>query len=274
MADEDIIITKIVKSNKDFVAKRSKLIEEAIAFENGTIKKQNKHLIHSLPNGKEAYFFKPGKETLRKVPNIHDMSPNVGKDGISETESWPFEKIWEYLIKISLIHPATFKKVLVLLYRLCFLIDHKENTTGNLRYQPSKEILDYINSLEKFVLIEGFKDKFKSNEIGLLEFIHLIDLLGWNEDVKYHITNNQPDFKTRNAKVGRVNTILTVISAPLLISSFIQEIIHKTETKGVIEVKLITQTIQKFSKTRGMCVLTNKELITQLNPYLTNGNER
>jgi len=207
MAEKDIIITGLFKSNKNFIEKRSGLIKEAIAFEGGTIEKQKKHLISTLLNGKESYFFKPGKETLRKVPNMNGMSPNVGTNGVSETENWAFEKIWEYLIKISLVHPATFKKVLVLLYRLCYLIDHKENAKGNLRYQPSKEILDYISNLEKFVLTEGFKDKFKSKEIGLLEFIHFIDLLGWNEDVKYHITNNKPDFKTRNAKVGRVNTV-------------------------------------------------------------------
>jgi len=263
-----IITAKIFKSNKEFIERRAKLIREAIAFEGGTINKPKKHLISSLPNGKEAYFFKPGKETLRKVPNIHDMSPNVGKGGISETVNWAFEKIWEYLIKISIIHQATFKKVLVLIYRLCFLIDHKENVKGKLRYHPSQEILDYISSIENFVLKDGFRDKFKSKEIGLLEFLHFVDLLGWNEDVKYHIANNKPDFKTRNPKVGRVNTILSVISAPLLISNFILDIIYKTENKGVIDVKLITQTIQMFSKSRGICVLPNKELLRQLKPYL------
>ncbi len=270
---QEIITTKIFKINKDFIEKRSKLIREVITFESGTIKKPKKHLISSLPNGKEAYFLKPGKETLRKVPNIHDMSPNVGANGISETEGWAFEKIWEYLIKISIIHQATFKKVLVLLYRLCFFIDHKENEKGKLRYTPSQEILNYINNIENFVLKDGFRDKFKSKEIGLLEYLHFIDLLGWNEDVKYHIVNKEPDFKKYHPKVGRVNTILSVISAPLLISNFILDIIHKTENKGVIDVKLITQTIQMFSKSRGICVLTNKELLKQLQPYLENGNE-
>ena len=270
MAEREIITTKIFKSNKVFIEKRAKLIREAIAFDGGTIKKQKKHLISSLPNGKEAYFFKPGKETLRKIPNIHDMSPNVGANGISETESWAFEKIWEYLIKISILHQSTFKKVLVLLYRLCFLIDHKENAKGELRYLPSKEILDYISNIENFVLKDGFKDKFKTKEIGLLEYLHFIDLLGWNEDVKYHIVNKKPDFKKYQPKVGRVNTILSVISAPLLISNFILDIIYKTESKGVIDVKLITQTIQMFSKSRGICVLPNKELLKQLTPYLEN----
>ncbi|OFX41278.1 MAG: hypothetical protein A2X08_01695 [Bacteroidetes bacterium GWA2_32_17] len=268
MTETEIINTKIFKSNKDFITKRTKRIEEAIAFKGGTIKNRKKHLISNLPNGKESYFLKPGKETLRKIPNIYDMSPNVGANGISETESWAFEKIWEYLLKISIISQSTFKKVLVLLYRNCFLLDHQEIKKGKLIYLPSKEILDYINNIEKFVLKEGFKDKFKTKEIGLLEFLHFIDLLAWNEDVKYHIVNGQPDFIKYDKKVGRVNTILTVISAPLMISNFILDIIEKTEKKGIIDVKLITSTIQKFAKTRGICVLSNKELLLHLSPFL------
>ncbi len=273
MTERDIIKTKIFKSNREFIDKRTKRIEEAIAFKGGTIEKQKKHLISSLPNGKETYFFKPGKETLRKVPNIYDMSPNVGANGISETESWAFEKVWEYLLKISIISQSTFKKVLVLLYRNCFLLDHQEIEKGKFRYLPSKEIADYIHNLEVFVLKDGFMDKFKTKEIGLLEYLHFIDLLGWNEDVKYHIVEGKPDFEKYDKKVGRVNTILSVISAPLLISNFILDIIYKTEKKGIIDVKLITSTIQMFAKSRGICVLTNKELLKQLTPYLENGNE-
>ncbi|MFA6925364.1 MAG: hypothetical protein WC223_14055 [Bacteroidales bacterium] len=269
MPTKDIITTKIFTSNKEFIAKRTKRIEEAIAFESGTIKNKQKHLISSLPNGKETYFHKPGKETLRKIPNVYDMSPNVGANGISETDNWSFEKIWEYLIKISIINQITFKKVLVLLYRNCFLLDHQEIKESKFRYLPSNELLDYIEKIE-FGLKDGFMDKFKTNEIGLLEYLHFIDLLGWNEDVKYHIVNDKPDFIKYNNKVGRVNTILTVISAPLMISNFILDIIHKTETKGIIDVKLITSTIQMFAKTRGICVLSNKELLKHLTPYLVN----
>jgi hypothetical protein len=217
--EHEIIQTKIFKSDRTFTDKRTKRIEEAIAFEGGTIENPKKHLITSLPNGKEAYFFKPGKETLRKVPNVYDMSPNVGANGISETEGWAFEKIWEYLIKISIISQSTFKKVLVLLYRNCFLLDHREIEKGKFRYLPSKEISDYINNIESFVLKDGFVDKFKTTEIGLLEYLYFIDLIGWNEDVKYHIVEGQPDFIKYDKKVGRVNTILSVISAPLLITS-------------------------------------------------------
>ena len=273
MTEHDLIKTKIFKSNKNFIQQRSVRIAEAIAFESGTIKNPMRTLISVLPNGKESYFFKPGKETQRATPNIHDMFPNVGSNGISETKSWGFEKIWEYLIKISIISQSTFKKVLVLLYRNCFLLDHQEIEEGKFRYLPSKEISDYINNLEAFVLKDGFMDKFKTKEIGLLEYLHFIDLLGWNEDVKYHIVGGKPDFKIYDKKVGRVNTILSVISAPLLISNFILDIIYKTEKKGIIDVKLITSTIQMFAKSRGICVLTNKELLKQLTPYLENGDE-
>jgi hypothetical protein len=267
--ERELIATKLFRSNKEFIEKRTKLITEAIEFSSGeSFSNQHKHIVSILSNNKEAYFLKPGKETLRTIPNIHDMNPNVGSNGVSETESWAFEKIWEYLIKISIIHQTIFKKVLVLLYRLCYLIDHQENSDGKLRYSPSPEMLEYITNIESFVLKDGFKDKFKSQEIGLIEFLHFVDLLGWNEDVKYHIVDNMPDFSKYKPKVGRVNTIISIISAPILISNFILDIINNTEKKGIINVKLITQIIQKFSKSRGICVLSNKELLNHLEPYL------
>ena len=267
MADYDIIKTKIFKSHREFINKRTKRIEEAITFEGGTIENPIKTVISVLSNGKEAYFLKPGKETLRTKPNIHDMFPNVGSSNQSETDSYTFEIMWEYLIKISIINQITFKKILVLLYRLCFLLDHQEIETGKLRYSPSNDLSDYIDKID-FSLKDGFKDKFKTEEIGLWEYLHFIDLVGWNEDVKYHATNSIPDFKTVNKKTGRVNTILTIISAPLMVSNFIQDIIQKTKNYGIINVKLITSTIQKFTKSRGICVLSNKDLLEYLDPYL------
>ncbi len=53
-----------------------------------------------------------------------------------------------------------------------------------------------------------------------------------------------------------------------MISRFIKDVIEKTKNKGIIDVKLITSTIQKFSKSRGIYVLSNKELLTYLQPYL------
>ncbi len=267
MAEHDVIVTKIFRSNRDFISQRSVRIIEAISFKSGTVEKPVKTVISTLPTKKKAYFLKPGKETLRVKPNIHDMFPNVGNNNKSETDGYTFEVMWEYLIKISIINQITFKKILVLLYRLCFLLDHKEIKKGIIRYCPSKDLSDYINKID-FSLKDGFADKFKTEEIGLWEYLHFIDLIGWNEDVKYHVKNSSPDFKAVNNKTGRVNTILTIISAPLMVSNFIQDIIHKTKNYGIINVKLITSTIQKFTKSRGICVLSNRELLEYLAPYL------
>lgn len=266
--NDKIIVSEAVRIDAVLREKRVRMIEEAIGFESGTIDSPKKHIISILSNGKEAYFKKPGKETLRVKPNIFDMSPNVGIGNSSDTNNWAFEKMWEYLIKISIINRITFKKILVILYRNCFLVDHEENQDGNYRYRPSKELLDYINHLEDFVLRDGFKDKFNSEEIGLQEFLYFVDLLGWNEDVKYHIVDSKPNFASGKSRVGRINTILSIISAPLLISNFISDVIDKTKNGGIIDVSLITDTIQKFSKSRGICVLTDKKLIDSLSPYL------
>jgi len=42
MAEQEIITTKIFRSSKEFIAKRTKRIEEAIAFENGTFDNSKK----------------------------------------------------------------------------------------------------------------------------------------------------------------------------------------------------------------------------------------
>ena len=266
--ETEIVATKIFNSranNKDFVEKRALLIEEAINFPKGAFDNPKKIVTTKITDGSEAYFLKPGKETLRIKPNVHDMNPNVANN----FDKWAFEQIWEYLIKISIIQQAAFKKTLVLLYRLCYFSDHIF-IDGKLRYKPSGLIQEYISNLEKFVLKHGFQEKFRrSEEANLLQFLYFVDLLAWNEDVKYHSAENKADFSESSRKnVGRVNTILTIISAPILISKFIENIIENTKRNGVIDVKLITTTIQKFTKTRGLCILSNKQLIDFLHPYL------
>jgi hypothetical protein len=263
MTAHDIIVeTKIFKSNKDFIHQRSLRIAEAITFKSGTIERPKKTLISVLPNGKESYFLKPGKETLRAKPNIHDMFPNVGSNNKSETDGYTFEIMWEYLIKISIINQITFKKVLVLLYRLCFLLDHQEIKTGKLRYSPSKDLSDYIDKID-FSLMDGFKDKFKTEELGLWEYLHFIDLFAWNEDVKYHIVEGKPDFKKHDKKIGRVNTILSVINVPLIIDGFL-----RTNYYDNIDVKLLLSTFVEPREPKNYWEISNEQLVKYARPYL------
>jgi hypothetical protein len=266
--EQEIIATNLFNRRKNgvnFLAQRAELIEEAIKFPMGTFENQKKTVVVTFDDNKDAYFLKPGKETVRKTPNIHDMYPNVAQN----FDSWAFEQIWEYLIKISIIQQAAFKKTLVLLYRLCFYVDHNLIDDNRFRYNPSSLIVEYINNLDKFVLRDGFREKFKTSEVSLLEFLYFVDLLAWNEDVKYHSTGNTANFTdTNRRKVGRENTVMSIIGAPVLISKFIDNVIENTKPNGVIDVKLITTTIQKFTKTRGLCVLSVPQLADFLQPYL------
>ncbi len=264
----EIITTKVFRSSATYKAIRILRINEALGFSMGTIDEQHKHIISNLSEGKEAYFLKPGKETQRLSPNVHDMFPNVGANNISETSAYSFDVIWEYLIKISIINQLTFKKVLVLLYRLCYFVDHTVQNQAIVRYAPSKELMEEIHKID-YALKDGFKDKFKTEEIGLLEYLHFVDLLGWNEDVKYHVTDSEPDFSdsTRN-NVGRNNTVISIISVPLMINDFLSNIIENVNYIEKINVKLILNTMQKLSKSRGICVLSHRELQRYLSPYL------
>lgn len=264
MHEDGIITTGVFKSNANFLGQRTQRIKEALTFVQGSIKCPQKHIISILPNGQEAYFLKPGKETQRQTPNIHDMTPLVGDRFVNYT----FEDIWEYLVKISIINQILFKKVLVLLYRICFFIDHKKDKKGNIRYLPSPQVTEYIGKID-FALKCGFKDKFKREEVSLQEYLHFIDLLGWNEDVKYHVTNGISDFtQTSKRNVGRPNTIISVISVPLMINDFLSNIIENVNYIEKINVRLILSTMQRLSKSRGICALPHTKLQEYLSPYL------
>jgi len=218
MSQDSVLTTLIFNSKRDgseLRAKRVIRIREAVAFPSGTLAERKRSEIATLPNGNISYFDKPGKETARQKPNIFDMYPNVGTDTDEHFDNWAFEKIWEYLVKISIIQQDTFKKALVLLYRLGYFYDHV-NDGGKIRYQPNKDVLACINCIENYVLKAGFKENFGTSEVELLDFLHFVDLLAWNEDVKYHPpVDGQPFFADVNKRNnGRINTQFCRLSVP------------------------------------------------------------
>lgn len=264
--NDSIIETRIFRSNKDFLDARRRRIDEALSFQGGSRENPKKHVISTLPNGKEAYYKKPGKEAFQKAPNIHDMSVWVGKNDANEFESYTFEDIWAYLVECSMNNQSLLKKILTLLYRLCYFLDHLPDTHGNLRYSPSKKMRDYIDKIDLDVQ-RGFKDKFKKKGEGILEYLHFIDLLAWNEDVKYY-TKNDGNFSMKDKNVGRPNTIISVISMPLMINDFMSNIIENAKDVGKINVRLILTAMQQLSKSRGVCVLSHEKLRQYLSPHL------
>jgi hypothetical protein len=265
--NDEILKTKISGNSADFIERRKMLIAEAIALPSGTRDAPRKTIVSDMGGGAVAYFSKPGKEAARAKPNPYDMLPGIEIGGRDVTRNWAFQQLWEYLIKISTIRRDAFDKILVLLYRLCYFSDHRE-VGGKFRYAPSGELLGLINNLQAFVLDGGFAEKFGGKEIDLLHFLYFVDLLGWNEDVKYNTEDGRPQFGPAKNK-GRVNTILSIISAPLMIGEFMRNIADNAARPSVrIDVRLVTQAIQKFTKSRGLCVLPGRELKQKLAPYL------
>lgn len=268
---ERAIKTTIVKSNPYLLSQRMCRISEALELRGGTIARPKTHFIAALPKGKTACFVKPGKEAKKlHNPNINDMLPWVGRVDKNDFEGYTFEMIWEYLVQISLINNLLFKKILVLLYRNCYFVDHVKNADGNIRYCPSAAIRDCIAKIDYAVQSE-FKDKFKPKnrkKFGLLEFLHFIDLLGWNEDVKYHVQGPVPCWRPNRKSAGRPNTIISVISVPLTINDFLANIMKNIEHIEKINVRLILSAMQQLSKSRGVCVLPHKKLKDYLSPYL------
>ncbi len=251
--------------------KRLDLISEALSFPKGEQDNPIKTVIFRLSDEKEVAFLKPGKENARKKPNINDMLPFVGTNDTNIFAGYDFHSIWKYLLEISIINPLTFKKILVLIYRICYYFDHNE-VDEKYRYIPNQEQLEYITKLN-FTLKEGFNGIFKNDTIDLLDFLYFVDLLGWNEDVKYNVNpNGEPEF-VKTKRTRRVNTLLTIIGVPVIVSKFIVNLSENVKTKDKIEIDLILNAMQRFTRTRGICVLTKNEFRDFFNGFIQFNNK-
>lgn len=259
MSYEDILRTELISGKpKSFEEKRKKRIQEALDWESGTRDKPTKHVVTNLSDGIEAFFLKPGKEVFReKNPNPYDMTPFVG----DSEKRLNFAEVWTELSKISIVNFDIFKAVLTLVYRNAYLIDHVELNDGEIRYRPNDKIRDCIKKMNKDI----------GNVLSqnLFDMLHFLDVLGWNEDVKYHTKNGIPSFEGKpDFNVGRVNTLLTCIRVPYQGSLFIIHVIEKSKNKNDIDFMLLYIIMQQFAKSRGTCVPTKQNLIDWLQPYI------
>jgi hypothetical protein len=258
MAYEGVLKTVLQKGKPESTLnKRAKRIQEAIGWKSGTKEKPRKYLIATLPNNKEVYFLKPGKEAFNiKRPNPHDMTPVVG-----DPEERPkFDEIWSYISSISVKNFEIFKAVLTLIYRSAYMLDHAEVKKGIVRYQPSKEICELVEDMENSIGAVS--------PLGLMGLLHFLDILGWNEDVKYHAENSRVVFDGEHTfKTGRINTLLTCIRVPYQASTFLKSVIENPN-KTDINFKNLYTIMQQFAKSRGTCVPTQEQLLEWLSPYL------
>jgi hypothetical protein len=265
MSYEHVLRTELISGKpKSFEEKRKKRIQEALHWPSGTQEKPRKHIVSNESDEVETFFLKPGKEVFReKNPNPYDMTPFVG----GSEKRLNFADLWTELSRISLVDFDIFKAVLTLIYRNAYMIDHVETESGQIRYLPNNEVLTCIKKMDKDignVLSEG-----------LFNMLYFLDVLGWNEDVKYHTEKSLPCFGGRfEFNTGRVNTLLTCIRVPYQGALFVSHIIDKYKDKDEIDFMLLYSIMQQFAKSRGTCVPTHQNLLEWLSPYIVDNKEK
>lgn len=252
------MITKaITGAPVEIIEKRVSRIKEALNIKFEDANNPVKYIVDILPDKTEVFFYKPGKEYFRKNPNYNDMNPNVG----NLFSKFSFADIWELLCKLrNSISIDNYKKLSVILYRVAYLLDFKY-VNGILKFMPDDELLNEINEIQNEVNLKGLN-------INILAFIHFLDILAWNDEMKTH-AYYENYFDRTNFKKGRINTILSCISVPILIQRFVDEILLNKEDTSQIDFSIIVNVAQKFAISRGIHSMSKKELIELLKPYLT-----
>lgn len=231
----------------EVVRMRMSRIEEAVGWKPGTVKKPRKYTVDELPGGEEVYFLKPGREVARRRGrNPHDMTPLVGAN-----PEWrpTFVDVWEALLGLE--DEEVFKAVLVLIYRSAYMLDHGE-VKGGYRYRPDLGV------------VRGLEERAGSPPRpfpGLLGLLHFLDLLGWNEDVKYHARDDESAFR-RRFDVGRVNTLLTCIRVPCALRPFK---LPGTNSGGL---RPLLGVCYDFLVRRGTTKPRQEDLVGWMSPYL------
>ncbi len=252
------MITKVVKGCPPAIAeKRKHRIQEALDITFDNPEKPVKYIIDTLTDGTEVYFLKPGKEYFRKKQNLNDMSPNVGE----LFAKFSFADIWQLLCKLrNTISLENYKKLSVILYRVAYLIDF-DYVDNKVRFLPGNELLREIEEIQKDIDRHGLN-------VNILAFIHFMDILGWNDEMKTHATNDGINYVKRKPRMGRINTILSCISIPILFQNFVDEVLKNKDNKENIDFSIVINVAQKFARTRGVHPLPNKVLAELLSPYL------
>lgn len=242
---------------KESYSKRAARIDEALRWVPGTLAQPLRYDVDRTPSGLGVGFLKPGKEadTTRRRPNPNDMTPEVG--GLYEGEQ--FMDVWVRLAQAGEKDFSAFTAVLALVYRSAFLLDHGRTGEGGLRLRPLPDVTRAIDALDARVgsaIGEG----------GLWGLLHFLDLLGWNEDVKYHPGGSE-SLEAKPA-MGRQNTLLTCVAVPFETLVFANSV--RSHAVGGPEPGFarLYALMQRLLKGRGVCPPTNGQLVEWLSPYV------
>jgi hypothetical protein len=254
--NKELSIQSDSQNNKIFIKeKRLKMIDEAINFPKppfipsdlseafnieGKVSKNTwkniKHQYrHDVLEWIEIYnidgyslgFHKPGKEFFRSSrQNINDMQPYIIKNNEKVEIDESFAQIWKSFSQINkdkeLLHIIG-----CIFYRNAYLMDHREHNGRTRLFLPSESI--------------RFLGDFSLSGIPINIYLHYLDLIATNEDVKYYTKALVSDNKTYKGKtkeqrrttfssngVGRRNTLLTFCNVISVIFGLDNETNHTT----------------------------------------------
>jgi hypothetical protein len=125
------------------------------------------------------------------------MRPSIFKDEDRQNEQIAsFTDIFDELQRLGRADEGALELIACLLFRSAYMIDHEEISDGKWRYEIPTEVLSAIT--ESLPTADG---------IPMKVFLHFLDALAWNEDVKYH-TLGFPI----HLGYGRKNNLLTCVN--------------------------------------------------------------
>lgn len=179
-------------------------VREATAWSSGT---QESLKFQTIWN-RGAYAVKlgkPGKEAAsdyvkckysdgHRGNNPNDMKPVIFmNDKPFESNLASFTQIFDEIQRLNDKDKSAVELVGCLLFRSAYMLDHVEEKPGIWRYEPSAEVLVELQS--RLPVTDG---------VPIEVFLHYLDAIAWNEDVKYHTLGYDITHGT-----GRKNNLLT-----------------------------------------------------------------
>jgi len=171
-------------------------IREAVAWKPGK-KKQRAYEIWSDKKFK-VELRKPGKEVLREGENHnpHDMRPVVTlRDDSDPIKDATFKQLFKELAKCK--DKKVARALGRILVRMAEMSDHVDEKKGKWRYSPpEKEVITVAKAIPEL------------HDVSLEAFLHYLDAIAWNEDVKY---NREKEGKLKVTSSGRPNNVMTLV---------------------------------------------------------------
>jgi hypothetical protein len=180
------------KWSKQLDLRRRQRINEAVSWEPGKRKPRG------YPVWSKGEFViklqKPGKEATRKGErkNRYDMLPVVFEAGERATKNASFKDLFIALYQRRPTRQAG-RLLGALLVRSAYMEDHIEARKGKWRYDPNLAVISRIRRDIRTIF-----------GLPILEFLHYVDALAWNEDVKYQKGLRRRKNKKKKKRRGKL----------------------------------------------------------------------